>query len=151
MRFREISETVIKLSGFGGPKKGHLDLSGKNDMIDPNALSNFLDDWQNMTDPNPLDDRQRVFGNAVVTLTTWSGNITIKDIRSFAKGGGTEAMTALCQLADKYGVTLDLYAKGYAHVSTENLVPFYARFGFVRSSHGFDEEDDGVDMTRHPN
>jgi hypothetical protein len=152
MRYREIIEGKLDLTKgnmLSVPMDGPIKLTGfgSDSRADPADVEQFLDEWEGMTSPNPMVRGQRIYGDAVISLDNWGGAIKITDIRSLKKGAGSIAMTAVCQLADRHGVPLELYAKGYADVPTEKLVPFYRRFGFEISG----DSGEGVDMFRDPN
>jgi hypothetical protein len=132
----EDAPTTIKLRGFKAPAR------------DTGSIDGFLAAVNDATYPNPLDDRQRVFDGAVAEFNRFGSGVTLKDIRSINPGGGRAALRIICDLADEYGVTIDLYAKGYAHTSTEKLVDLYSSFGFVEDNDDFEEE--GQVMVRRP-
>lgn len=158
MRFREIIEAqTIKLRGFGSKPR------------DPNApASKFLDELEEQCTINPLNDRAIVWQNKAVLVIGRSpsephDHVELNDIHAMVRGGGALAMKMLCELADKHGVSLYLYAKGYDTVPTKKLVEFYKRFGFddfgvdlrylddvAKLPGGAWEDHEGVDMERKP-
>jgi hypothetical protein len=151
VHLHDLFETgVIKLRGFKVPE-------------DNSPAKAFMRDVREQCYVNPLNDRALVWNNcAVLTLeispSEPNTSVELKDIRAIEKGGGAKAMTMLCALADRHRVELYLYAKGYAHVPTANLVVYYKQFGFT--DHGADlryldrvqdgEEHEGIDMSRAP-
>ena len=119
----------------------------------------FMADFQAATSDHPLDHRARLLKNAVITLYPFGNNIHISDIRALrpASGGGKEALTLICQLADKHGLKLDLTAKTYldsSPLSTSELQQWYARYGFTTVEDHEEEiygnDEDGYDMIRMP-
>ena len=61
----------------------------------------------------------------------------------------SRALKVVTDLADKYGVTLTLYATNYTNrgLDVEDLIEWYSRHGFKAESEGWRR---GVDMTRLP-
>jgi hypothetical protein len=122
-RFKDfLEEARIKLGGN----------SQQNTGIDA-----FLEEFREMTQPNPFDDRVRVLGQTVVELSKFGSEIHISDIRSLKPrgGAGTRAMKQLMKLADKHGVTLSGLAKAYTNdekyvTRTRDLVSWYKKLGF---------------------
>lgn len=134
MRWHEITnEITIKLGG-----------------MTPSADSpaqKFLDELDSITQESPFNHRQRILGSAKVEVRGL-GNTTVRlsDIQGSGSGSGTQALRVLCDLADKYDVTIKLTADGYADTSTDVLVAWYKKHGF----HEMDEVDGAVDMMRDP-
>jgi hypothetical protein len=158
MLLTDLFEAPIKLSGFAR-------------TFDPNSpATRCLREFETFCSENPLDHQALVFGNDAVIkvargVSEPNDSVEIRDIRAIQKGGGAKALGTLCQIADKHGCSLYLHAKGYAHVPTAKLVPYYERFGFThqagdlsylddvaKTGDGFSdwEEHEGVDMERAP-
>lgn len=99
----------------------------------------FMTAFNAATKENGFNHRQRVFDNSVIIeLAPDIGNrktgIHIVDIKSIdpKKGMGTKAMQFIVNLADKYGVDLDLAAVDYSEQWTsKKLASWYKRFGFA--------------------
>lgn len=129
-----MEEAVIKLRGFGSASN----------------TEEFMEDWENITEEHPWTPNMRVFNDAVmVKLVKWGGAIHIEDIQSHEgnpKGEGSKALQAICDLADKHHVTLDLTAQGDRGTPTEALVKWYTRFGFTITA----DDERGPDMERKP-
>lgn len=121
----------------------------------------FMEDYYNLTSPHPFSDKIRVFGNVMLELYPFSGNIHLSDIRTMApqSGAATKAIKMLTELADRHFVKIDLIAKPYskdqAHITDiDVLVNFYKKHGFTVDE-DFDDEDgyegfDEVGMTYFP-
>lgn len=119
----------IKLKGFGA----------KPTKDDSEALSEFLDDWIELTQANPLSPDERVVdGVAAVELRPMNNFIYLDSIRSFEKGagGGSKALKQIVELADMHGVMLKMIAKPFETGGNElqfnDLVKWYERNGFVK-------------------
>jgi hypothetical protein len=134
MKWHEIVEGVIKL--------------GQTRASEGSPADQLVKELNSLTQENPFNHRQRIIGAAKVEVTT-SGNSTIRlsDIQGSGQGSGSAALKLLCDLADKYIVTIKLSAYGYDKTPTEDLVRWYEKFGF--SAEPTDVED-GVDMMRTP-
>ena len=136
----------IKLKGFGE----------KVDSQDVARVSEFLDEWFENTQANPLSPDERVVnGTAAVELRPQGGQIWIDSLRSFTKseGAGSEALKDIITLADQHGITLRLTAKpfdtGGNELDFKTLVQFYSRNGFItnRTEEGYEPS---AAMTRPP-
>lgn len=138
MKYRDITEVTIKLAGFG-PKKG---------TESDGSQERFMEAIRTVTEPNPINPRERMFPGAAVKMKIFGKSVDIDDIRSTTRGGGRAALRQICDLADEHRVTLCLYAKGYAHTPTEKLIELYQSFGFVIDPDWHDE--DGQQMERRP-
>lgn len=114
-------------------------------------LSEAIEDWGD----NGFDLE---VGNATLTLRPDGDFLDLSMIESFEPGAGSAAMSRLVDLADRHGVTIDLYAKGFDRVPTDKLVGWYQRYGFeipgkqkVPTGKALADPDHiGVDMTRAP-
>ena len=119
----------------------------------------FMEDYYKLSLPHPFSDKIRIFGNVMLELYPFSGNIHLSDIRTMApkSGAATNAIKMLTELADKHFVKIELLAKPYskdkAHITDiETLVNFYKKHGF-KVDRDFEDEDgyfDEVGMTYFP-
>lgn len=106
----------------------------------------FLDEvWANTT-AHPFTRGQRVVGDyGVVEVRRDVDNrdttVHISDILSLTKGkgDGNRLLHWLCELADRHGVTLTLFAKAYmtgdfakGRPKSKDLAAWYGRNGFVK-------------------
>lgn len=123
---------------------------GKTGADEGSPAKMFIDKFNEITDENPLNHRQRVSGLAKAELYAL-GNTTIRlsDIQGQGGGAGTKLMNLICTLADEYDVRIKLLAYGYETIPTDKLVSWYKRFGFESMSE-FEEDDEGVEMMRDP-
>ncbi len=130
-----VKETVIKL-GYTKPE--------------PDSPSmKMMSEIDSKFNKNPMNEKQYIIGDAKVELSAVRNTIVrISDIESMKKGSGTKAMELICDLADKYKTTIELTAFGYSDTPTDALVSWYKKFGFFAKN---EDDDDGVDMARHPN
>lgn len=130
-----------------------LDLSGGGNGADTPA-ARFMAEFTTNTESNMFNPRQRVFGMAVIELShsinDRAAAIHISDMVSREKGEGSKALAFLCQLADAHGVTLELFAKGYADTPTAKLHEWYGRYGFVDAPDYYGDDDEGYEMVRQP-
>ena len=116
-------------------------------------LRAFMQDLWDHTYAHPFMRGHRVTENAVIECRPWQGTILVKAIQSLEprKGGGTEAMNLLCELADKHQVVLTGTAKKFGddknYMTTAKLKAWYPRFGWVI---GRGNAHDGYDMRREP-
>ena len=113
-------EEVIKLSGF------------KN-----TDTQSFMDEFADATSRSPIG-KGRLYGNVLIDLSPFSGEIRLSDIKAAAgkgKGDGTKALKFITGLADKHNVVLSGTAQAYdrAHKQvqdTDRLVSWYSKHGF---------------------
>lgn len=141
---RNFIEAVIKLRGFGAS----------------NDVNEMLEAYYEKTHDHPFDNSSRLYGHASISLSKSvdGGNrVHISHIQTLEPGAGhgSEALKFICDLADEYHVDLDLGAKAYGrkHLSTRELIDWYARYGFVPEHYDADdltdaELEDGIDMIR---
>lgn len=117
-------------------------------------LQAFMADYEENTGEHPLDRGARLLSNASIEVSAFDGMIHISDVRALQprQGGGTEAMTFLCRLADKHDVKMHLTAKAYQddRMSTAQLKSWYERFGFHEDEDSFGDDEEGWDMIRYP-
>lgn len=134
MRWNEITnELTIKL--------------GKTTPDPDSPTQRLLDELDSISQESPFNHRQRLIGSAKVEVRgQGNSSIRLSDIQGSGSGSGTQALRAICDLADKHGVTIKLSADGYADTSTEALVAWYKKHGFEV----LDEVDGAVDMMRNP-
>jgi hypothetical protein len=129
---------------------------GNADPSDQAAVSEFLDEWIELTSDNPISPDERVVGDyAAVTLRPQGGQIWLDSIRSFEKtrGNGSRALKMVLDLADQHGVVLRLTAKPFDTGGNEldfaSLVQWYESNGFVSKDVTQDYEP-SASMTRLP-
>ena len=134
-----ISEEPIRLKGFSR----HPDSQG---YKAPDNSDKFIKDLHDSSTEHFSNHRARVIGKAHVFVSKMHNGIHIHDIQSHHKGSGagTHALKHLTGLADKHGVHLHLYAKGYGETKTSQLRDWYKKHGFKRSKH------DASEMNRSP-
>jgi hypothetical protein len=112
----------------------------KSDNIDK-----FMKDVWGKTQPHPFENKIRIFNNeAVIELRPWLGgpkgerSVALKWIQALEprQGQGTRAMQFIVDLADKYGVILDLQPvpKEKNKMPISKLRTFYKKFGFTGHS-----------------
>ena len=101
------------------------------------ALSAYIDDFLEATQPHPFDRSSIYKGHTVVELRPFDGRIHLSWIQTLKpkSGAATETMKFLTELADKHGVAMSLSAvpkgKGETKIPKAKLVAFYKRFGFT--------------------
>lgn len=92
-----------------------------------------------------MDAEVQVFeyGMARCTVLIKDGKGFVSHLYSRLRGQGhaTGVLTAVCEFADKNGLELYLFARGYGGpvqtmLNSEQLVAFYEKFGFVNESGG---------------
>lgn len=109
----------------------------------------FLNELWSVSSENPFNRRQRVINNEALVevqpdIDDRAHAIHISDILALEagqrRGQGRNALRLLLQLADKYHVTLTLFAEAYAkgpgsdkYPKTKDLTAWYAHYGFRRS------------------
>ena len=114
-----------------------------------NRAITFIEEFEKMSTPNPLNDRERILHDTGVTLVVNSfknNSVHLSDIRSIVKGNGSKCLQEICMLADKHRVTIDLFAKGYGDTPTSVLKSWYEKFGFEQH----ETYSDGYEMIRKP-
>ena len=113
-------------------------------------VDKFLTELWEITASHPFNRRQRIVNNAAVIevrpdINNRDTAIHISDIMSLypgeRSGYGRDALLMLLHLADKYNVTLTLFAKAYVKgpkakvlPKTKDLAEWYGRYGFKRGS-----------------
>lgn len=144
MLLREVMK--IKLGDGGSQKK----------------LDNFMEDYIISSQEHPWNPRVRIIDNTMIELSPFGGKIHISDIVAIQPQSGfaTSAMKKLQNLADKYGVELELTAKAYSQdgqriSDTEKLIKWYLKLGFKIQDDLVDDPDDlegieQVDMVYYP-
>jgi hypothetical protein len=101
------------------------------------ALSDYIDDFLEATQPHPFDRSSIYKGHTIVELRPFDGRIHLSWIQTLKpkSGAATETMKFLTELADKHGVAMSLSAvpkgKGETKIPKAKLVAFYKRFGFT--------------------
>lgn len=118
-----LNEVVIRLSG--SPKR------------DDDPSEQLLRYVEEITEPNPLNHRARVYGQSVIeverAIDNGSQRILLNSIRSFerGKGQGSAALKMLCDAADRFGVSIQLIASSFGDgLSNDDLIEWYGRYGF---------------------
>jgi hypothetical protein len=104
----------------------------------PTPQSKFMDSFNQVTEPHPVDPTQRKLGNVSIAATPDPTDPNTVHIQRFAadepgKGSGTQAMGQLEDLADTHGTTLSLDAKpeaGAKPIPQDKLEAFYGNHGF---------------------
>lgn len=129
-----LGETTIRLNG---PTQDQKD-----------RVNAFMKDYHETTTPHPWDNHTRIFGKVKleVSPSVYHGGVHISDIQSMdqGSGAGTTALRHLTSLADKHGVSLDLFPHGYANTTDEQLHRWYGR-------HDFESKPDHYELLqRHP-
>lgn len=101
------------------------------------ALSDYIDDFLEATQPHPFDRSSIYKGHTIVELRPFDGRIHLSWIQTLKpkSGAATETMKFLTEIADKHGVAMSLSAvpkgKGETKIPKAKLVAFYKRFGFT--------------------
>lgn len=115
---------------------------GKTDNTRANA---FIAEYEQLSQPHPINPKKRVLDNVQVELSAFGNKIHIGDLLSNIRLQGNlgRAMEVLKKLADKHNVKMELNAHGYDDVSTDDLIRIYTKMGFV-------SEDDPEDMVYYP-
>lgn len=153
----EDGEVITTIVAQTKPKKIKLEgFSKETDMGDAMAVSEFIDEWFEVTKSNPLSPDERVVDDyAAVTLRPQGGQVWIDSLRSFTKGAGngSRALKNIIELADQHGVTLRLTAKpfdtGGHELDFKQLVQFYQRNGFI-TSRTTEDYKPSAEMIREP-
>jgi len=122
--------------------------------------SKFMEHYYELTRPHPFSEKIRIFGNVMLEIYPFSGNIHLSDIRTMApkSGAATNAIKMLTELADRHSVKIDLIAKPYSKDKTHitdisDLVNFYKKHGFAVDEDYEDDDYEGFDeigMTYFP-
>jgi len=89
---------------------------------------------------NPFFDDETIYDNraGIAVHASRDGQLWIDNIRAFQHkdGAGSELMRAVCEIADKHGVTAALFAVPLAtgpkqkKIPAAKLIGWYKRFGF---------------------
>ncbi len=105
------------------------------------SVQGFMDEFLGVTQENPVDDRERVLGDAVFfQLRPFPSAVRLCNIRvaSPGCGTGTKGLIWLLSLADKHGVSLvgEAEPTGACELDAASLRAWYRRHGFLVSSRG---------------
>lgn len=99
----------------------------------------LLYEWRYNSQMSILIPSERRYHNCMMALDLFDGGVHISSLRALypRSGDGTKAMKALCILADKYQVNLNLEADPFKGVDgrfipKRKLLEWYAGFGFER-------------------
>lgn len=102
-----------------------------------NNTKQFLDDYYNQTQENPLNTKSRIYNNTKIEIYPIKNTIHISDLQSMKpnSGAGTKTLNFLKSLADKYNIKLTLTAKPYHNnneyiTDLETLAKWYYKNGF---------------------
>ena len=120
-------------------------------------LESFMDDFYSSTKESPIG-HGRLYGPVLLDVSIFDGEIHLSDINTVGdkgQGSGTQALKFLTNLADKHNVKLSGVAKGYSqskeHIQTsERLLQWYQKHGFVEPEDSFGDEDEGFDIKYNP-
>jgi hypothetical protein len=129
----------------------------------PKNIQSMLNAWEEITEPNPLDDTTRIYGGAKIALKpTLNKSGVYMDISSMEEGKGhaSKALAKITELADEFSVIIVLVAKpfGTGRLDADALVAWYKKNGFISdpdypdSQEAFNNGDKsaGLPMVRHP-
>lgn len=106
----------------------------------PDKVSAFMQEFrsQTLTEKDGLRLWQGKVGFLLTEAFAEPNTIHVRVVWSFVReqGWGSKAMKWLCDLADKYGITLQLQARSMLKqtLDDEELHAWYGRFGFNGSS-----------------
>jgi len=123
-----------------------------------NNTKQFLDDYYNQTQENPLNTKSRIYNNTKIEIYPIKNTIHISDLQSITpnSGAGTKTLNFLKSLADKYNIKLTLTAKSYTNtITTKQLINWYQKNKFIIDDEFVtDDEDldyiDEADMIYYP-
>lgn len=116
-------------------------------------LEQFFDEWSAITTPNPIHSKERFVCGAAVTLLRMSDYVYLGSIRTLGsgnrrKGYGSLLLRLICELADKYQVTIELCVGPFGdrpRMGKYQLRAWYKRYGFK-----FCRRSNRDDMRREP-
>lgn len=99
------------------------------------AVDEFMEELFEETWGNPLNPDERIIGaESSISIRSSGGEIWLDSIRAFdtSQGAGNKALKFVLELADKHGVTLNLFAEPFGErgLSRRDLVKWYERNGF---------------------
>jgi hypothetical protein len=107
------------------------------------SLESFVQDFERLTEPNPLASVERVYERMVgFEVKPFGGAIRLSCIRSFDRGKGhaKQALSWFLALADKHGVAITGHVKPIGSTSprltSAQLRAWYKRHGFTVSRSG---------------
>jgi hypothetical protein len=100
----------------------------------------MLSEWRELTWENPLNPNKRVYGELAVVEMRTNGPrgddnmVYLSDIRAISRGGGTETLKKIIELANKYYIGISLYSKAYderdGSIDQKSLDRWYISNGF---------------------
>jgi hypothetical protein len=102
-------------------------------------VDQFLKAWKSVTEPDPAfsdNPKIRLYKQVYFNLIPYrySGTIHIEEVKAMkmGAGAGTQALTLLCKIADRYKVPLTLHPVQLRldGPSKAKLIEYYGRFGF---------------------
>ena len=120
----------------------------RTDTSTKEVVQRAVDEIRDMGYISPFDRSIVIDDNVLVEISYFDGYMHLGSIMSIIKGqgGATKVMNKICEIADKYNITIHLTPDPFGtgdRLSKSQLVKWYKKFGFVKER-GWD------DMKRHP-
>lgn len=113
----------------------------KADPTKVNAAKQAYDSILANYEPNPLNPREVIVGDAAVEVSVFDGALFLDSVRAFSpgNGAGTAALQAVLQAADQFGaeVRLDAVPLGRKPMNQAELKRWYSSHGFVHKGDGY--------------
>ena len=140
MKFDALVDRILNESNV-------IRLRGNNTSPKVDEYKNIVYSWGT---PNPMNDKEVLIDNCLLSLKNSFGRIYIEHIRSLPEfrnqGHASKLLKRLVDLADKMNVKLTLFADQTDNegLSVHSLIDWYKKYGFE-----YKEEDDGL-MIRYP-
>jgi len=118
------------------------------DFSPKELVQSAIDEIRSLGYKNPFDNSTVIDDNVVVEVYYFDGYLHLSSIMSVIKGKGdaTKVMNKICEIADKYKITIHLSPEPFGlgnRLNKAQLIKWYKKFGFVKDRYD--------DMKRYPN
>jgi hypothetical protein len=112
----------------------------RTDTSPKEVIQKAVDEIRSLGYKNPFDNSTVIDNNVLVEVSSFDGYLHLGSIMSIEKGRGdaTKVMNKICEIADKYKVTIHLSPKPYGTgkgLNKSQLIKWYKKFGFKKSNY----------------
>lgn len=127
--------------------KESLNEDERNDISSREIIEKAIDEIHSLGYRSPFDNGVIINNNVVVEVYAFDGYLHLSSIMSIEKhrGDATEVMHKICEIADKYKVTIHLVPEPFGlgeRLNKTQLINWYKKFGFKKEKYDV--------MKRHP-
>jgi hypothetical protein len=109
----------------------------RTDVKPKEIIQQAVDEIRSLGYKNPFDNSTVIDDNVLVEVSNFDGYLWLNSIMTIVKGRGdaTEVLIKICDIADKYQITIVLTPKpfGNGNILTEKqLRDWYGKYGFKK-------------------